>query len=649
MKKTIMLATIVASLYSMANSISGHVEFINNNNLKVETTKTELKDKEVSSTTTSTANPASPTSEPTTPKKTYKEKINGSTKPSFKTDLGVKTEITLNKIGLSFGAEFMGKDAELYPNEDKKAGYKFSEDSNVYLKYQIPEFMNIKSSAKLGFIPKVSKGKDDKASFAGEALIELEGSYVLDTINLNLNSSTHLPLYKPSEGTYGDKMFSVHKLTAKGETGVIKDLDAYLEIKNDYSIFNTSNDGTYDTRSPLKYVKGGLVGDYKDIKNLTLTAHADFLYLPSNDNDGQTTKNILKNDDEKLTVANSYSQAYEFEAKYTMLENKLDLKASLLGQHVHTGGHTIQTGDVHEYVNKLNELKDILDTIKDDCKTEIDSKVLEYFKDETDLKVALEKLNSDIKKNNTTAPANKDPKTNTQPAADSNTPAVVTPPVSTPTNNGVKKDAEECVAKIKDIEDRVLQNTYDDKKDVKLKELRDKKESNAITEKAYFGTKLGVAYRPINNLEITAGTVLGGTYVQSFKEDEETKIPGYDITGYIRLDSGVKYVYTPVKSITVVPEFNISGSVDNLDARNKNKFLSAKLNLNPKASIVYTPINNLEIAGSVELPIEFKHVITEYTTPKDGGLLNDDNIYNKRKFAYSSTTLKTGLNIKYSW
>lgn len=638
MKKTIMLATIVASLYSMANSISGHVEFINNNNLKVETTKKELEDRDITPSTTGTTNSA------TTPKKTYKSEKDGSTKPSFKTDLGVKTEITLNKIGLSFGAEFMGKDAELYPNKDKKAGYKFSEDSNVYLKYQIPEFMNIKSSAKLGFIPKVSKVKDDKASFAGEALVELEGSYILDTINLNLNSSTHLPLYKPSEGTYGDKMFSVHKLTAKGETGVIKDLDAYLEIKNDYSIFNASNN--QDTSSPLKYVKGGLVGDYKDVKNLTLTAHADFLYLPSDDNDGQTTKNILKNDDEKLTVANSYSQAYEFEAKYTMLENKLDLKASLLGQHVHTGGHTIQVGDVHEYVNKLNDLKTKLSTIKDDCKTEIDSKVLEYFNDETELKTALEKLNSDIKKNNITAGSSTP---TTKPTADSNTPAVVTPPVSTPTNNGVKNDADACIAKIEALLKKVNENNYDDNKNSKLNSLRNDKKSNATTEKAYFGTKLGVAYRPINNLEITAGTVLGGTYVQNFEDNEEDKIGGYDITGYIRLDSGVKYVYTPVKNITVVPEFNISGSVDNLDARNKNKFLSAKLNLNPKASIAYTPIKNLEIAGLVEFPIEFKHVITEYTTPKDGGLLNDDNIYNERKFAYSSTTLKTGLNIKYSW
>lgn len=619
MKKTIMLATIVASLYSMANSISGHVEFINNNNLKVETTKSEL-----------TA---------VTPEKKYKEQTAGSTKPSFKTDLGVKTEVTLNKIGLSFGAEFMGKDAELYPNKDKKAGYKFSEDSNVYLKYQIPEFMNIKSSAKLGFIPKVSKGKDDKASFAGEALVELEGSYILDTINLNLNSSTHLPLYKPSEGTYGDKMFSVHKLTAKGETGVIKDLDAYLEIKNDYSIFNASNN--QDTSSPLKYVKGGLVGDYKDVKNLTLTAHADFLYLPSDDNDGQTTKNILKNDDEKLTVANSYSQAYEFEAKYTMLENKLDLKASLLGQHVHTGGHTVQVGDVHEYV-KLNELKKTLEKIDNTRKAEL--KDLSDFNEETELKTALDKLNDDIKKNNKPAtPAGNSATPNTQPTAGSNTPVV---PAA---NDIIKKDAEDCIAKINDIKDRVLQNTYDDKKDVKLNSLRNDKKSNATTEKAYFGTKLGVAYRPIKNLEITAGTVLGGTYVQSFEEDEETKIPGYDITGYIRLDSGVKYVYTPVKNITVVPEFNISGSVDNLDARNKNKFLSAKLNLNPKASIAYTPIKNLEIAGLVELPIEFKHVITKYTTPKDGGLLNDNNIYNERKFAYSSTTFKTGLNIKYSW
>lgn len=647
MKKTIMLATIVASLYSMANSISGHVEFINNNNLKVETTKKELKDKEVSSTTTSTA--TNPTSTPTTPKKTYKEQINGSTKPSFKTDLGVKTEITLNKIGLSFGAEFMGKDAELYPNKDKKAGYKFSEDSNVYLKYQIPEFMNIKSSAKLGFIPKVSKGKDDKASFAGEALVELEGSYILDTINLNLNSSTHLPLYKPSEGTYGDKMFSVHKLTAKGETGVIKDLDAYLEIKNDYSIFNASNN--QDTTSPLKYVKGGLVGDYKDVKNLTLTAHADFLYLPSDDNDGQTTKNILKNDDEKLTVANSYSQAYEFEAKYTMLENKLDLKASLLGQHVHTGGHTVQVGDVHEYFNELNDLKAKLSAIKDDCKTEIDSKIVDNFKDEKDLKAALDKLNADIKKNNTTsntAPANNDPKANTHTTAESSTPTV-TPAVPTPTNNDVKKDKEDCIAKIDALLKKIKENNYDDKTDSKLNKLKNDKRQNAITEKAYFGTKLGVAYRPINNLEITAGTVLGGTYVQNFEDNEEDKIDGYDITGYIRLDSGVKYVYTPVKNITVVPEFNISGSVDNLDARNKNKFLSAKLNLNPKASIAYTPIKNLEIAGLVELPIEFKHVISKYTTPKDGGLLNDDNIYNERKFAYSSTTFKTGLNIKYSW
>lgn len=548
MKKTIMLATIVASLYSMASSVSGHVEFINNNNLKVETTQKELENKDIETTPSSTG-----TNSAATPKKTYKAEKAGSTKPSFKTDLGVKTEVTLNKIGLSFGAEFMGKDVELYPSSNK-AGYKFSEDSNVYLKYQIPEFMNIKSSAKLGFIPKVSKNdKDNKVSFAGEALIELEGSYVLDTINLNLNSATHLPLYKPSEGTYGNKMFSIHKLTAKGETGVIKDLDAYLELKNDYSIFNGSDSDT----SPLKYVKGGLVGDYKDVKNLTLTAHADFLYLPSNDSDGQTTKNILKNDDEKLTVANSYSQAYEFEAKYTMLENKLDLKASLLGQHVHTGGHTEQVGDVHEYVSKLEDLKAKLEKIKE--------------------------------------------------------------------------------------------NNYDDSKTSKLNKLRNDKEQNAITEKAYFGTKLGVAYRPLKNLEITAGTVLGGTYVQSFKEDEESKIGGYDITGYIRLDSGVKYVYTPVKNITVVPEFNISGSVDNLDARNKNKFLSAKLNLNPKASIAYTPIKNLEISGLVELPIEFKHVITEYTTPKDGGLLNDDNIYNKRKFAYSSTTFKTGLNIKYSW
>lgn len=648
MKKTIMLATIVASLYSMANSISGHVEFINNNNLKVETTKKELEDKEVSSTATAT----NPTSTPTTPKKTYKSEKDGSTKPSFKTDLGVKTEVTLNKIGLSFGAEFMGKDAELYPNKDKKAGYKFSEDSNVYLKYQIPEFMNIKSSAKLGFIPKVSKGKDDKASFAGEALIELEGSYILDTINLNLNSSTHLPLYKPSEGTYGDKMFSVHKLTAKGETGVIKDLDAYLEIKNDYSIFNASNN--QDTSSPLKYVKGGLVGDYKDVKNLTLTAHADFLYLPSDDNDGQTTKNILKNDDEKLTVANSYSQAYEFEAKYTMLENKLDLKASLLGQHVHTGGHTVQVGDVHEYVNKLNDLKTKLSTIKDDCKTEIDSKVLENFSEEKDLKAALDKLNADIKKNNTASntntPAKNDTTPNNKTTSEPSTPAGGSTPVAVPTtNNGVKKDADDCITKIEALLKKVKENNYDDKTDSKLNKLKNDKRQNAITEKAYFGTKLGVAYRPINNLEITAGTVLGGTYVQNFEDNEEDKIDGYDITGYIRLDSGVKYVYTPVKNITVVPEFNISGSVDNLDARNKNKFLSAKLNLNPKASIAYTPIKNLEIAGSVELPIEFKHVISKYTTPKDGGLLNDDNIYNERKFAYSSTTFKTGLNIKYSW
>lgn len=632
MKKTIMLATIVASLYSMANSVSGHVEFINNNNLKVETTQKELEDKEIKPSTTGATNTASDT-----PKKTYKSEKDGSTKPSFKTDLGVKTEVTLNKIGLSFGAEFMGKDVELYPSSNK-AGYKFSEDSNVYLKYQIPEFMNIKSSAKLGFIPKVSKNKDDKASFAGEALIELEGSYVLDTINLNLNSATHLPLYKPSE-KYGNKMFSIHKLTAKGETGVIKDLDAYLELKNDYSIFNGSDSDT----SPLKYVKGGLVGDYKDVKNLTLTAHADFLYLPSNDSDGQTTKNILKNDDEKLTVANSYSQAYEFEAKYTMLENKLDLKASLLGQHVHTGGHTIQTGDVHEYVNKLKDLRTKLEKIDDNHKKEL--KDLSDFDKETELKTALDKLNEDIKKKNPTTPA-----TSNQAAVPNNTSTVNNNmPVVPATNDSIKKDAETCIAKINDILDRVLKNTYNDT-DVKLKELRDKKESNAITEKAYFGTKLGVAYRPLKNLEITAGTVLGGTYVQSFKEDEESKIDdGYDITGYIRLDSGVKYVYTPVKNITVVPEFNISGSVDNLDARNKNKFLSAKLNLNPKASIAYTPIKNLEIAGLVELPIEFKHVITEYTTPKDGGLLNDDNIYNKRKFAYSSTTLKTGLNIKYSW
>ncbi len=150
------------------------------------------------------------------------------------------------------------------------------------------------------------------------------------------------------------------------------------------------------------------------------------------------------------------------------------------------------------------------------------------------------------------------------------------------------------------------------------------KQDNAIS----YGTILGVKYTGVKNLTLSGKGVFAG-YTDMKDQANHT-----DSThqAYIKLNAGAKYDYKVTDKFTVSPEFNATAVLDNLKGTAANGVVKGKtidLVLEPKVSVEYKPTESLEIKGNVAVPVKFS--------------------IKAAPFNYETTTLKTSLNVKYTW
>lgn len=150
------------------------------------------------------------------------------------------------------------------------------------------------------------------------------------------------------------------------------------------------------------------------------------------------------------------------------------------------------------------------------------------------------------------------------------------------------------------------------------------KQDNAVS----YGTILGVKYTGVKNLTLSGKGVFAGY------TDMKDQTVATDSThqAYIKLHAGAKYDYKVTDKFTVSPEFNATAVLDNLKGNTANGVVKAKttdLVLEPKVSMEYKPVESLVIKGNVAVPVKFGQ---------------DSN-----KFNYTQTSLKTSLNVKYTW
>ncbi|WP_288848073.1 hypothetical protein, partial [uncultured Sneathia sp.] len=188
MKKTILLASLVASITTLA-ATEGHVNY-------------KFKG-EINS--------------------TYDQAKKASTNEFKVPETFVETEVKVKGSGLSFGGEFKAKDIELGKDKIKKAN--FLNHSNVFAKYELPEIKGVKSYVKATVKPEFVDDKTDNYKFGGSAELEGNASYKYDALTFGLNSKTKFPFAKSATNTvnYGKDVKSTHKVFVESE----KDKDVF--------------------------------------------------------------------------------------------------------------------------------------------------------------------------------------------------------------------------------------------------------------------------------------------------------------------------------------------------------------------------------------------------------------------------------------
>ncbi|WP_277283718.1 hypothetical protein [Sneathia sanguinegens] len=277
MKKTLILTSLIATMTAFATT-KGNVEFFNEN--EFDNTKFQIK------------------------------------------KLGVKSDIEIKNLGLSFGGEIKAEDL-IYNNKDgidlKLTTKKFAEKSSVYVKYQLPDFKGLKTFVKGTFDPDL---EDNTYNLKGKTKLEANVEYKLKDINLGFDSETEFP-FKAETSSYKGSAMSTQKVYAKGDILKVKGIDAELALNHSYV--------------DVKKVSGKGKLSYSPIDKLELTANAQFLAaIKANELDYKDT--FLGNKDlyEKANVeanANAngtdygkkelkegngkYAHAYSLEAKYT--------------------------------------------------------------------------------------------------------------------------------------------------------------------------------------------------------------------------------------------------------------------------------------------------------------------------------------------
>ena len=179
-----------------------------------------------------------------------------------------------------------------------------------------------------------------------------------------------------------------------------------------------------------------------------------------------------------------------------------------------------------------------------------------------------------------------------------------------------------------------------------------------------YGTSLDAKYALLNNkLTLTGNSLLAGIKIVDTAADSYTD-------GVYTAKLGAKYDYAVDSKLTVSPELTVSSAIlkyeealigfvtlkpevnavykatdklelkggvslsanfKNITKDSNNKVVSTKsLELEPSASLVYKPVEGLEVSNKVELPVKF-------------GEKAD------KSLEYKGLDVKTELNIKYSW
>ena len=673
MKKTILLASLVASMATMAAGTTGSVEFFNKNEHEIKST--------------------------TDHKFTVKE-------------IGVKTEVKVKDTGLSFGGTFQGKDIVLplskYTsklNSVNEAGVNsevegekyvvdtFFNNSSVFVKYDLPEMHNVNSYVKATLNPKVedrNKALDEKArqlSFkAGNVELEGDVSYTFaKDAKFGVNSKTTFP-FKGEKDNYGASVVSTHKLYLDAKKlNSFKDIKAGLELQHSYD---------KDSSKAVKYVGLNAEGTYAGIDKLDLTGKFNFRYQF---NGTSKVSDLLTGDD--ITLASKdYMHSYELDAKYLMMNDKLELTGGAFVQHVYHNALALKSDDLLKNVDlkKLKPVDENLQALLDKAKDEIDA----YQKAEK--KVAEEKAKLDKEESIVNAKkdlaakkydleqkikvfcANDKVKAETEKLLnDSNIKNVknvsdilkllkldldyskeiqdskeykaLTKANEEYTNSkDVLENAYTTLASDNKKEHKALKDALDDLKTKKtayeakytgnsaaddkkaVNAYLDNKDLNKILDEfkllanntnfvstpehqINYGVKLGAKYTGVENLTLKANGVFGASTHRGL-------FPMQNYTlGFVKLDAGAKYDYKVTDKFVVSPEFNTTVKFSDIT---KDTFKS-ELVLAPKVSAKYTPIDKLDISGEVEVPIKWSG--------------------DKAKFGFDNATIKTGVNVKYTW
>ena len=669
MKKTILLASLVASMTTIA-ATSGSVEFFNKNEHEIKST--------------------------TDHKFTVKE-------------IGVKTEVKVKDTGLSFGGTFQGKDIVLplgkYTNTvnsvegERYVVDTFFNNSSVFVKYDLPEMHNVNSYVKATLNPKVEdrnkalSEKEKQLSFkAGNVELEGDVNYTFaKDAKFGVNSKTTFP-FKGEKNNYGASVVSTHKLYLDAKKlNSFKDIKAGLELQHSYD---------KDSSKAVKYVGLNAEGTYAGINKLDLTGKFNFRYQF---NGTSKVSDLLTGDD--ITLASKdYMHSYELDAKYLMMDDKLELTGGAFVQHVYHNALALKSDallkdvNVNEIVNnlasenvktflknnadKVEAYKDALKKVKEEeAKLDKEEVIVEAKKDlkdaENDFNKKIDALRSVAFKNEklkvTIAGILKD-------ASSKGVAGLVEEilkEIKTKNQNGYAakfkeiepelKNDKNLTNSIKDLENafnnikakrEALETAYDEIEPEKLDSLTDAQEAlynaqiklnpdvidflnnqemvNQYTSLAKnvidntnlvslpehqfnYGVKLGAKYTGVENLTLKANGVFGASTHRGL-------LPMQNYTlGFVKLDAGAKYDYKVTDKFVVSPELNTTVKFSDITKDNFN----SELVLAPKVSAKYTPIDKLDISGEVEVPIKWSG--------------------DKAKFGFDNATIKTGVNVKYTW
>lgn len=213
---------------------------------------------------------------------------------------------------------------------------------------------NVNSYVKATLNPKVEdrnkalSEKEKQLSFkAGNVELEGDVSYTFaKDAKFGVNSKTTFP-FKGEKNNYGASVVSTHKLYLDAKKlNSFKDIKAGLELQHSYD---------KDSSKAVKYVGLNAEGTYAGINKLDLTGKFNFRYQF---NGTSKVSDLLTGDD--ITLASKdYMHSYELDAKYLMMDDKLELTGGAFVQHVYHNALALKSDallkdvNVNEIVNNL--------------------------------------------------------------------------------------------------------------------------------------------------------------------------------------------------------------------------------------------------------------------------------------------------------